>query len=107
MAESEIAIVPLTGANFPTWKIQHKMSLIKDGLWGIVDGSKAAPTETDGVYFKYIFRKNLALATIFLSIDLSLLYLLGDPTDPTAVWERLLPNFKRRHGLTNWLFVDA
>ena len=77
MAESKIAIVPLIGANFPTWKIQCKMTLIKDGLWGIVDGSEAAPAETDGVYSKYISR---ALAIIVLSIDPSLLYLLGDPT---------------------------
>ena len=50
MAESKIAIVPLTRANFPTRKIQCKMSLIKDGLWGIVDWSEAAPAETDDAY---------------------------------------------------------
>ena len=54
MAESKLAIVPLTEANYPTWKIQCKMSLIKDGLWGIVYGSEAAPGETDGAYSKYI-----------------------------------------------------
>ena len=86
MAESKLAIVPLTGANYPTWKIQCKMSLIKDRLWGIVDGSEAAPAETNGTYSKYISRKNHALAIIVLSIDPSLLCLLGDPTDhdPTA-----------------------
>ena len=96
MAESKIAIFPLTGANFPTWKIQCKMSLIKDGLWGIVDGSEAAPAETDSAYSKYISRKNRALAIIVLSIDPSLLYLLGDPTDPTAVWERLSTQFQKK-----------
>ena len=90
MAENKIAIVTLTGANLPTWKIQCKMSLIKDGLWGIVNGSEVAPAETDGAYSKYISRKNRALTIIVLSIDPSLLYLLGDPTDPTAVWERRL-----------------
>ena len=96
MAESKLAIVPLTGANYPTWKIQCKMSLIKDGLWGIVDGSEAAPAETDGAYSKYISRKNRALAIIVLSIDPSLLYLLSDPTDPTAVWERLSTQFQKK-----------
>ena len=96
MAESKIAIVPLTGANFPIWKIQCKMSLIKDGLWGIVDGSEAAPAEIDGAYSKYISRKNRALAIIVLSIDPTLLYLFGGPTDPTAVWERHSTQFQKK-----------
>ena len=96
MAETKIAIVPLTGANYPTWKIQCKMSLIKDGLWGIVDGSEEAPQENDGAYSKFIARKNRALAIIVLSIDPSLLYLLGDPTDPTAVWEKLSTQFQKK-----------
>ena len=96
MAETKIAIVPLTGANYPTWKIQCKMSLIKDGLWGIVDESEAAPPENDGAYSKFIARKNRALAIIVLSIDPSLLYLLGDPTDPTAVWEKLSTQFQKK-----------
>ena len=50
MAEVKTAVVPLTGANYPTWKVQCKMSLIKDGLWGIVDGSETAPAENDGAY---------------------------------------------------------
>ena len=96
MAETKIAIVPLTGANYPTWKIQCKMSLIKDGLWEIVDGSEEAPQENDGAYSKFIARKNRALAIIVLFIDPSLLYLLGDPTDPTAVWEKLSTQFQKK-----------
>ena len=72
------------------------MSLIKDGLGGIVDESEAAPAETDGVYSKYISHKNRTLAIIVLSIDPSLLYLLGDPNDPTAVWERLSTQFQKK-----------
>ena len=79
MAESKIAIVPLTGANFPTWKIQCKMSLIKDGLKQYLQRSMVRTLST------YISRKNRALAIIVLSIDPTLLYLLADPTDPTAV----------------------
>ena len=54
MAEIKTAIVPLTGANYPTWKVQCKMSLMKDGLWGIVDGSETAPDEAEGAYSKFI-----------------------------------------------------
>ena len=34
-----VSIVPLNGANDPTWKIQCQMALMRDGVWGIVDGS--------------------------------------------------------------------
>ena len=96
MAEIKTAIVPLTGANYLAWKVQCKMSLIKDGLWGIINGSERAPEENDGAYSKFISRKNRALAIIVLSIDPCLLYLLGDPTDPTAVWERLSTQFQKK-----------
>lgn len=46
MAESKtVAVVPLNSSNYSTWKIQCKMALIKDGLWGIVYGTETAPTE--------------------------------------------------------------
>ena len=46
MAESKtVAVVPLNSSNYSTWKIQCKMALIKDGLWGIVNGTETAPTE--------------------------------------------------------------
>ena len=96
MAEIKTAIVPLTGANYPTWKVQCKMSLMKDGLWGIVSGSETAPEENDGAYPKFIARKDRALAIIVLSIDPSLLYLIGDPTDPTAVWQKLSTQFQKK-----------
>ena len=27
-------IIPLNGNNFPIWKIQCRMALVKEGLWG-------------------------------------------------------------------------
>ena len=40
MAESMIvtAVVLLSGTNYPTWKIQCKMDLMKEGLWKIITG---------------------------------------------------------------------
>ena len=38
-----VAIVPLNGRNYPTWKVQCRMALVRDGLWGIVSGSETAP----------------------------------------------------------------
>ena len=42
----------------------------------------------------YCGRKEQALATVVL--DSSLLYLLGEPEDPVAVWEKLASQFQRK-----------
>ena len=36
---------------------------------------------------KYMARRDQALAIIMLAVGPSLLYVLGDPADPVAVWE--------------------
>ena len=36
---------------------------------------------------QYLSRKDRALATIVLSLEPSLLYLIGDPDDPDVVWK--------------------
>ena len=71
---------------------------MKDGLWGIVNELEAAPAEdaTAEVKAKYQTRKDRALTTIVLSIELSLLYLLGDPSDPVVVWKTLSNQFQRK-----------
>ena len=94
MAEKSM-IVPLTGSNYPTWKVQCKMSLIKDGLWSIVMETEAAPAEGSDRYPKYRTRRNKALATIVLSVDPSILYLIGDREDPVAVLKLLSEQFQR------------
>jgi len=44
MAESRtIAVIPLNGSNYRTWKVQCKMALMKEDLWGIIDGTETAP----------------------------------------------------------------
>ena len=50
-----------------------------------MDGSEVAPPTTDDWYQKFMSRSNKALATIVLSLDPSLLYLIGDPQDPKKV----------------------
>ena len=98
MAEVKtVSIAPLNGSNYPTWKLQCKMALMKDGLWTIVDGTESPPTEheTDR-YRKFVGRRDRALAIIVLSIEPSLLYLLGDPENPVAVWEKLANQFQKK-----------
>ena len=94
MAERSI-IVPLNGTNYPTWKIQCKMSLVKDGLWDIVNGTEVGPLEGSDRYPKFKGRMDKALATIVLSVDPSLLYLIGDCEDPVAVWQLLSNQFQK------------
>ena len=96
MAESKTtAIVPLKGANYPTWKVQCRMALVRDGLWGIVSGTETAPAEGDGRP-KFLARRDRALATIVLAVEPSLLYLIGDPEDPVAVWGKLQNQFQKK-----------
>ena len=37
-----VAIAPLNGTNYPTWKVQWQMALVHDGLWVIVNGTETA-----------------------------------------------------------------
>ena len=96
MTEAKTVVVPLTGANYCTWKIQCKMSLMRDGLWGIVSRAETSPDAGTERYAKFITRRDRALAAIVLSVDPSLPYLLGNPTDPAAVWDKLSSQFQRK-----------
>ena len=97
MAEIKTVVVPLNGKNFPTGKVQCRMALVKDSLWGIVSGTEAAPGEGEAeARKKYLTRRDRALAIIVLAVDPSLLYLLGEPEDPQAVWRKLEEQFQRK-----------
>jgi len=96
MAESRTAaFTPLCGSNYKTWKVQCKMALMKEGLWNIVDGREIAPAEGADGYDKYIGRRDKALAIVVLAIDPTLLYLIGEPTDPKIVWTKLANQFQK------------
>ena len=98
MAESKmVAVIPLNRKNYAMWKVQFKMALVKDGLWGISNGTETAPAEGDEQLARFITRRDKALATIVLSIEPKLLYIIGpDPTDPVAVWKTLSAQFQRK-----------
>ena len=69
MADTKTVIIPLNGKNYPTWKIQCHMALIKDGLWGIVQGTEVAPGEENAeVRRKYLAKRDRALAVVVLSV---------------------------------------
>ena len=88
--------------------VQCKMSLMKDGLWSIVDGSETSPEAESKGYPKFVTRRDLALAIIVLSIDPPfLLYVAGDPTDPVTVWKKLSDQFQRKTWANKLVFVNA
>ena len=73
------------------------MALVKDGLWSIVSGTETAPADTEAEKFaKFVSQRDKVLAIIVLSVDPSLLYLLGDPEDPVAVWKKLSDQFQEK-----------
>ena len=91
-------VVPLTGPNYTTWKVQCTTALKKEKVWSIVSGTEAAPaenTEERGLE-RYASRQDKALATIVLLTDSSLLYLLGNPDNPVAVWRKLEEQFQKK-----------
>ena len=57
------------------------MALMKEGLWNIVSASESAPEAGGDRHTKFMARRDRALATIVLSVDPSLLYLIGSPEE--------------------------
>ena len=101
MAESRstVAVVPLNGANYATWRVQCQMSLMKEGLWRIVEGTEAALADGDAGYVNYLSKRDRALAIVVLSVDPNLLYLIGEPDepdDPAKVWKKLSEQFMKK-----------
>ena len=86
MAESKEAMIPLNSSNFPTWEVQCRMTLVKDRLWNIVNGTEVIPAVAEADQSaKFIARRDRVLALIVLSVEPLLLYLLSDPEDPVLV----------------------
>ena len=98
MAESKsTVVVPLNSSNYPTWKVQCRMALMKDGLWNIVNGTERPPLSSEAEqHAKFMARRDRALAIIVLSVEPSLLYLIGDPEDPIVVWKKLADQFQKK-----------
>ena len=69
---------------------------MKGGLWSIVNGTEALPGGDGERRAKFLARKDRALATVVLSVDPSLLYLIGDPEDPIVVWKKLADQFQKK-----------
>ena len=58
MSKHRVAV--LEGNNYCTWKLQCQMALMRDGLWGMVDGTEVEPEEV-GPRTKFLEKRNRAL----------------------------------------------
>ncbi len=70
MADFKTSFVPLNGKNYPTWKLQCRMALVKDSLWDIVTGTETFANAD--ARKKFVARSDRALAIIVLAVDPSL-----------------------------------
>ena len=109
MAESMrlAAVVPLNGKNYPTWKIQCRMALMKEGLWSIVSEEETEPQSGRTEIAKFRSRRDKALATIVLSVDIALLYLIGITQNTLPLYgKNWLTNLRRKHGQHDWISAE-
>lgn len=72
------------------------MALVREGLWKFVDGTQPVVREGEEGYAKYVEKRDHALAIVVLSVDLSLLYVLGKPDDPVKAWSKLREQFMKK-----------
>jgi len=95
MAElKSVTVVSLKRPNYPMWKVQCRMALLKEGLrQRDREGSSEREAEKRA---KFLARRDHALAIVVLSMEPTLLYLLGKPNDPVAVWKKLSDQFQRK-----------
>ena len=91
-----VSIVQLAGSkNYATWRVQMKMYLLRDKLWSIVEETETAPSDTAALN-KFNERRDRALAAIVLFIEPKILYLIGEPKDPVAVWKTLRDTYQQK-----------
>ena len=69
---------------------------MKEGLWGIVNGSETVPTTGEREIAKCNRNKDRALATIVLAVHSSLLHILENPTCPITVLKELQDTFQKK-----------
>ena len=47
MGDIKSSVALLNGKNYATWKVQCRMALMKDGLWGVVNGFDEVPENNE------------------------------------------------------------
>ena len=85
-----MAIVPLEGSNYPMWKVQCWMALVKDGLWSIVNGMETILDKRVAIRVLGLWQGEIELWLSSFSVA----------TLPSRGSSRT--SFNRRRWLTSW-----
>ena len=86
------SIIALNGKNYPSWKVQCRMALMRDSVWGIVAKTEVSPDPNKAVLWQPSFCQLIRHCCTSLEIHKTLLWFERN-------WQI---NFKRKRGQTGW-----
>lgn len=90
-----VRIEPLNAENYDTWKLQMRAILVKNDLWGYVDGNGECPREEiAAVAWKRQDQK--AAADIMLAMSPSELGLIAECESAREIWLRLESTYQSK-----------
>ena len=98
-----VKIDKLNGNNYPSWNYNAKLVLMERGLWGIANGSEAAPVikeeekdkdENVKLLKAWQLRSDKAYSIIALSVEKSIQVHISSTTDPHEAWNILKSQFQ-------------
>ena len=95
----KVAIEPLNGSNYQTWKFNVKLILMERGLWGIVSGTETAPVATETnkqekEIKEFLLRSQKAYSQIALNVKQEFQVHVVNTDDPKVAWETLKKHFE-------------
>ena len=93
--DGKFVIDKLSGSNYGIWSMKVKMVLMKDDLWGLINGTEVLPAQPSAEQRAAYARKVAkATATIGLTIDDSFLLMIDDKATPKDKWDALKEHFQ-------------
>lgn len=95
-AYNMINISPLTASNYASWSIKIEMLLIRSELWGMVNGTEAAPAASDQAGLTaWKLKDSKARADILLHCGEKQLISLQPLATSKEVWDRIKQLYQR------------
>lgn len=85
---SYMAMDKFGGQNFHTWQVKMKFLLMREGLWGIVNGTSTKPATREGDA-TWQARDDKALALIALGLEDTYIHNIGACHSSNCAWETL------------------
>jgi len=82
------------GKDWQTWRAEMTYVFKGRRLWEIVNGTQPEPISDDRAIVKYRDSANVAKCLLGAALDYSLKVFIGDDSDVTTAWARLVARFK-------------